>query len=433
MKKNLSVFLFGFFLIITLTSVCVSEQATAKSNDQEEITNGSIYDEIAFLIPEAKFYKSDSTLHIDISDAPVTGGVDLFALRIMKYTARILSCEEFSDNFNGLVVGCLNDDHFFMITITDFENIGNFYSSLTVRSTANDSLDGYLTTYYNDIFGHFDLDYQRQVIMYVLDKTAGNNPPKIETRNSDNFFMYSTLFEDISRYNISNGKMSLILDANYENDEESGYRFCNDIKRCIDTFSYTYKALSFDTVGIACVSRNTGETLCSLIISVSENNTIDANVLTFGGDSFKIGFIKRNDMDSFHSTVNESSGEESQTTEAENAKQLIEQSIRSRINSNYRKTTIDTITINDNPGTDTEGDYIVLVNLTWNVKNSAETTEEMLTMYSDDLAASLATDHPEVQELAVFWKVPYLTESTSKWAYEKRSDGMYLVDNIVGW
>ncbi len=111
---------------------------------------------------------------------------------------------------------------------------------------------------------------------------------------------------------------------------------------------------------------------------------------------------------------------------------VIESYIRSRISSKYSKTSVESITINDDLGTDVEGDYIALVNLTWDVRNSSATTEEMLQMYSDDLAASLAIDHPEVQEVAIFWHVPYLGSNSSKWAYERKDGGMYLTDKVLG-
>ena len=93
---------------------------------------------------------------------------------------------------------------------------------------------------------------------------------------------------------------------------------------------------------------------------------------------------------------------------------------------------MDRIEINEDLGTDAEGDYIALVYLTWDVKNKPDMTETMLQMYSDDLAASLAKDHPEVQEVALFWKVPYLGEKTSKWSYERKGNGMYTTDKVLG-
>ena len=50
-------------------------------------------------------------------------------------------------------------------------------------------------------------------------------------------------------------------------------------------------------------------------------------------------------------------------------------------------TQIDRITINDDLGTETDGDYIALVYLTWNQKNTGKTSKKMLEMYSSDLAA----------------------------------------------
>ena len=97
--------------------------------------------------------------------------------------------------------------------------------------------------------------------------------------------------------------------------------------------------------------------------------------------------------------------------------------------SDYDYTTIDSITINDDAGTDTPDDYIALVNLTWSQKNSKETTEKMLDMYSQDMAARIYKDSPKVQEICIFWNVPYLNAS-AKWSFERGSDGMYKTDQI---
>lgn len=101
---------------------------------------------------------------------------------------------------------------------------------------------------------------------------------------------------------------------------------------------------------------------------------------------------------------------------------LIESSIRSHINKNYKDTDIDSITINN--------DSIALVHLTWNVKNTAGTTKDMLKMYSDDLAATMAAEHKELTEIAVFWKVPYLS-SDCKWHYECKDGKAFMDDSFV--
>lgn len=108
----------------------------------------------------------------------------------------------------------------------------------------------------------------------------------------------------------------------------------------------------------------------------------------------------------------------------------IENIIRDHIVDLYSNTDIDSITINDNLGTEIDGDFIALVYLTWNVNNSAETSKEVLELYSDDLAATIADSCPDVQELAIFWTVPYLNNANAKCSYERKEEKMYVMDNV---
>lgn len=111
----------------------------------------------------------------------------------------------------------------------------------------------------------------------------------------------------------------------------------------------------------------------------------------------------------------------------------IKEKIKSRITDKYNSTDITEISVNQNAGTDELDDYVALVYLTWNVQNSPKTSKEMLDMYSSDLAAYLASECPNVSEVAIFWQVPYLTTNTSKWTYTRNGDNMYLTDNMLGW
>ena len=72
-------------------------------------------------------------------------------------------------------------------------------------------------------------------------------------------------------------------------------------------------------------------------------------------------------------------------------------------------------------GTDADGDYIALVYLTWDQKNTGKTSKKMLEMYSSDLAATLAKQNSSVNEIAIFWTVPHLND-TAKCSY-KRNGG----------
>ena len=53
----------------------------------------------------------------------------------------------------------------------------------------------------------------------------------------------------------------------------------------------------------------------------------------------------------------------------------------------------------------------------------------MLDMYSQDMAARIYKDSSNVQEICIFWNVPYLNAS-AKWSFERGSNGMYKTDQI---
>lgn len=97
----------------------------------------------------------------------------------------------------------------------------------------------------------------------------------------------------------------------------------------------------------------------------------------------------------------------------------------------YLNTTISEIKLNDNLGTDIEGDYILLVYGSFDIKNSKETGNKVLRMYADDLMATLAGEGiVEVVEGAVFWKDDY-NNRTVKYAYEYK-DGEFFITDVMG-
>lgn len=105
----------------------------------------------------------------------------------------------------------------------------------------------------------------------------------------------------------------------------------------------------------------------------------------------------------------------------------IEKTIKDRVSDEYSRTVIKKIDINENLGTDDEDDYIVLPHLKWDVENKPKMTREMLEMYSDDLAATLAK-HTNITEITIFWEVPYHLEgnNVAKMSYSRSGDGMAI-------
>lgn len=131
----------------------------------------------------------------------------------------------------------------------------------------------------------------------------------------------------------------------------------------------------------------------------------------------------------------EESKEASQDTtsdydEVEKVKSDLTAKVNQYIDDNYTFTVLDKIEVNPNAGTEESGDYIGLVYLTWNEKNKGEKSKTMLTMYSEDMATRVYDDLPEIQEIAIFWTVPYLNNGNAKLSFERKNNGMFYTDKV---
>lgn len=125
----------------------------------------------------------------------------------------------------------------------------------------------------------------------------------------------------------------------------------------------------------------------------------------------------------------ESMEEVKETITPETREGEIELIIKDIVKEQYKSTSIKDITINDNLGTEEEGDYITLIYLSFDVKNKAKTVKEMVDMYSSDLGARLANEK-DISEIAIFWEVPYLKEGSNivKFNLQRTGDKMAFED-----
>lgn len=120
---------------------------------------------------------------------------------------------------------------------------------------------------------------------------------------------------------------------------------------------------------------------------------------------------------------------ENDLDDADDETSKVRKQVQKYIDEGYTFTTIDKITLNEDLGTDEEGDYVALVYLTWSQKNGGKLSQKVLDMYSSDMAAKMYDDLPEIQELAVFWTVPYL-DGNAKISFERKDNGMAYTDKV---
>ncbi|ANN30778.1 hypothetical protein A9498_03405 [Bacillus thuringiensis serovar coreanensis] len=64
--------------------------------------------------------------------------------------------------------------------------------------------------------------------------------------------------------------------------------------------------------------------------------------------------------------------------------------------------------VNEHLGTDDPDDYILLLYLSFDAKNSNQTTKSLIDMYNNEIGAKIGQTADKVQELAIFWEVPHI-------------------------
>ncbi|WP_053215878.1 hypothetical protein [Bacillus altitudinis] len=109
-----------------------------------------------------------------------------------------------------------------------------------------------------------------------------------------------------------------------------------------------------------------------------------------------------------------------------------EYEIESIVEDNYKSASIEKIEINQDMSTDQDNKLIALVYLSFDFKNSAQTSYNMVEMFSDDLASKIGTDNNTINQIAVFWKVPYIDEeeTLAKFSYERSGEHMIITEKV---
>lgn len=299
MKKKLTLFLLTFFVAVSPVTVCASENTEQSSDKRTPITDSSIYDELVSIFPEVKLYQKGDTLGVDISEMPLTEGVNPAILHMMKFATRVLSCDDLSTQFDNIVIGYWKEKSFMSVTISEFKNTGDFYSKLSVSSD-DETFEEYANRYYNNFFGYFDLDYQSVMAMNKLNEKMGayDEIISVSPRDAETFFTYTNWGEEVFSTHLRDQRLELTIQNNYDDDTASGSMFRKKINRCIETYANLYNkdstSLPFNSFEIMCIGGEWGSDddriLCNVTLSLKSDGSWQMKTY-YGGNNFKNGFI----------------------------------------------------------------------------------------------------------------------------------------------
>lgn len=96
-----------------------------------------------------------------------------------------------------------------------------------------------------------------------------------------------------------------------------------------------------------------------------------------------------------------------QGSNTDDVKEVVSAVISRELREEVTNTTLNSLQVNENFGTDATNDVIVLANLSWSSRNSEKMTREMLELHSNNLAVELAPQLADGSEITLFWKAEY--------------------------
>lgn len=121
-----------------------------------------------------------------------------------------------------------------------------------------------------------------------------------------------------------------------------------------------------------------------------------------------------------------------ETTAPADPKDEIVSEVESSVRSSLSRVdaTISDISVNENLGTDNEDDYIALIYLSFDAKNTPRTSKDMINLITNEVAYNLVKVN-NISEITIFWTVPYLSSSNNNIAKAnllRNKSGFYFAD-----
>ncbi|NUI58974.1 hypothetical protein HUN88_04220 [Bacillus amyloliquefaciens] len=150
------------------------------------------------------------------------------------------------------------------------------------------------------------------------------------------------------------------------------------------------------------------------------------STVTLEFDDDELNFISETGLIS--KREDEQNEDENTTTVIENETE--EDQINDLVENNLKNVSVDKIELNQDMSKNKEKQYIALVHLSFNLKNTPERAKKITQTYSEDLAARISDKVKSVDQLIIFWKIPYLNDNAvlAKNSYVRSGSHFIIAD-----
>lgn len=288
MKRKLVV----FFMSLAMASVAVpgsncnvyAEEATTTDR-----ISGDLLDEMLEICPDLTASEDNGVLNITIPSIDMSNGTNPAAHNFMKTVARLLNCKGLS-KYSGVVIGYFKEDGLVLVNASEYKSSSDFITRLTVNFD-DESFNEWATTYYDQLFGHFDSEnYFATLEAAMRSATGEENVEMPEYHSVDDYILFGCTPGNLKSYSISNDTMYVHL-TGLENTKEEGARIGTYVTRFYNQMAHFYgkkNVCSFDKCEFICVGEN-GELLRTIGFYVQNMKLEVSNNVSYSSD-FTEGF-----------------------------------------------------------------------------------------------------------------------------------------------
>lgn len=273
----------------------ISSPSQTKSEDESSAgstISPDLQESIISVCPNASIYETNGSISVDMTEE-----YEKFSANLIYDCARVMGTSGFSKEYPEISFSYLTDDLSFFLTISDFQDISSYTTTLTC--TGNDSNQVaaaqllYDNLFYNHDVGNKQLIEQGKIAdKYGVD--GGNAVAEVQPE--DELWFYS-FFDDSVLHSFENGVFAINYRVDTEDIFQYGYDVWGEFENAISYFPVYFSEdadlISLEQIVLICFDGQSDARLFECTCDRQENNSFQVNNVNYMNNEFKEGVISK--------------------------------------------------------------------------------------------------------------------------------------------
>lgn len=274
------------------TAPSPSQTESEDESSEDSTISPDLQESIISICPNASIYETDGSISVDMTEE-----YEKFSADLIYDCAHIIGTSRFSEEYPGISFSYLTDDLSFFLTISDFQDISSYTTTLTC--TGNDSNQiAAAQLLYDNLFYNHDVG-NKQLIEQgkIADKYGVDGGDAVaEAQPEDELWFYS-FFDDSVLHSFENGIFAINYRVDTDDIFQYGYDAWGEFENAISYFPIYFSEdmdlISLDQIVLICFDGQSDTRLFECTCDRQENNSFQVNNVNYMNDEFKEGVISK--------------------------------------------------------------------------------------------------------------------------------------------